>query len=611
MRRRRLLAAALFLPAAKPALAAGEAPSPRTDAISLLAPPALPVGFRHFPYADPDAPKGGEAALGSLGSFDSFNPFIIRGTPAAGINLVWDTLLRSSADEANTMYGHLARGIAVAPDNRGVTFELRPEARFHDGTPVTAEDVAWSFDTLRAQGRPNYRIYWADVADARVDGPGRVTFRFKTDANRELPQILGQLPVLPKHWWQGRDFAQPLTEPPLGSGPYRVGRFEFGRTVAFERVPNWWAADTPTGRGLHNIGTLRYEYFRDATVALEAFKSGQVDFREENIAKNWATEYDFPAARRGLVRKEDLADRLPTGMQGFLMNARRPQFRDRRVREAMDAVFDFEWLNRNLFYGAYTRTLSYYSNSDLASSGVPQGDELALLQPFRDRLPPELFTTPFTLPVTDGSGNNREGLRRALTLLREAGYAIKERRVVDPSGAPFGFEILLPDPSYERLAVPYAKWLGDLGVNATVRTVDPAQYQRRMDSFDYDVTIGAFPESDHPGNEQADFWGCGSAKAEGGQNLLGICDPAVEALVAQVIAAPDYPHLLAATRALDRVLLWGWYLVPHYHLTTRRVASWDRFGRVPGPLRSGYSFDAWWVDPARAAATDAARRAGG
>jgi microcin C transport system substrate-binding protein len=601
-----LLAAAIL---AGPA--AAEVPPTRTTALSLTGAPALPPDFPYFPWVNPNAPKGGEVVLGAVGTFDSFNPFILRGTPAASASRVFETLTRRNEEgEPEAAYGHLAKTIEVAGDRSWVAFELRPEARFNDGTPVTAEDVAWSFNILREKGRPLYRQYWADVSSVEVDGPRRVVFHFRTNTNRELPVILGEVPVLPKHWWAGRDFERPLTDPPLGSGPYRVARAEFGRTVVMERVPDWWARDLPTGKGLDNFNTIRTEYFRDNTVALEAFKAGQIDFRTENNSKDWATAYDFPALRRGLVKKEDLPSHMPTGMQGFGMNTRRKLFQDPRVRQALALAFDFEWSNANLFYGSYERTSSYFSNSDLASSGVPEGAELALLEKFRDRLPPDLFTRPFELPKTDGSGNNREGLRHALALLKAAGWTVKDRRLVDAQGNPFSFEILLDQPAFERVALPYVQWLGRLGIEARVRTVDPAQYQGRMDSYDFDMTVVNFGESDSPGNEQLDYWSCGSARQEGGQNLMGVCDPVTDALVGEVIKAQSRDALVTATHALDRVLLWRWYVVPQWHQRAVHVAYWDRFGHPDVPVRTGLSFDSWWVDPVRAAATDAARSSG-
>ena len=602
------LAALLF---AVPAMAAdAQPPTTRSHAISTLGEPKLPPGFPYFPYVNPDAPKGGEVVLSAVGSFDNFNSYIVRGTPASQISRVYDTLLVPSADEAATAYGHLALTIEVPADRMWVAFELRPEARFNDGTPVTAEDVAWTFNTLRTDGRPYYRQYYADVQDVVAESPRRVVFHFKSNKNRELPLILGEMPVLPKHWWQGRDFSKPLTDPPLGSGPYRVDHFEFGRTIAYKRVDDWWAKDLPTGKGLYNFDVVRVEYFRDATVALEAFKAGQIDFRQENVAKQWATAYNFPAREQGLVKLEEIQHHLPTGMQGFVMNTRRPIFKDPRVREALAWAFDFEWANKNLFYGAYTRSLSYFSNSDLASSGTPQGTELALLQPYRDKVPAVLFTQPFALPITDGSGNNRKELARSLELLKQAGYEVKDRKLVGPDGQPFSFEILLSEPTFERVALPYTQTLAKIGIDARVRTVDPAQYQRRMDTFDYDMAIESIGESDSPGNEQTAYWTCGSASQEGSENIIGVCSPAIDALVDKVVNAPDRESLLVATHALDRVLLWNWYLVPNWHLQYFRVAYWNKFARSDVKIRSGFVFDSWWIDPKLAANTDAAKKGG-
>ncbi|HBK05933.1 MAG TPA: hypothetical protein DDZ81_08705 [Acetobacteraceae bacterium] len=584
------------------------APPVRSYAVSMLGTPSLPPDFKFFPFVNPDAPKGGEAVLSSIGTFDSFNPFIVRGSPAVDVTRVWDSLMKVNADEAETEYGLLAQVIELPADRMGVAFELRPEARFHDGTPVTAEDVAWTFETLREKGRPFYRQYYGDVASVTVEGPRRVVFHFKTNTNRELPLILGQMPVLPKHWWAGREFDKPLTDPPLGSGPYRVGKFEFGRTLTMERVPDVWSKDLPVMRGLANFDTRRTEYFRDGTVALEAFKAGQIDFREENIAKEWANAYDFPAVQKGLVKKELLPHHMPTGMQGYAMNTRRALFKDVRVRHALALAFDFEWANANLFYGAYTRTNSYFSNSDLASSGIPQGDELALLDKYRDQLPPELFTTPFQLPVTDGSGNNRQGLRAALTLLEQAGWKVRDHKLVDANGQPFTFEILLDQPAFERVSLPYVQWLSRLGIEARVRTVDPAQFQRLTDTYDYDMIVDTIGETESPGNEQTGYWTCGSVKPEGGYNMMGVCSPVIDDLVQQILSAPDRAHLVVATRALDRVLLAGWYVVPHWYLQSVRVAYWDRFGRPDKPVRTGLAFDSWWLDPVRAAGNDAARR---
>jgi microcin C transport system substrate-binding protein len=609
MRRRTVLAGtgavalgmAAGLPSAR-AVATG-----RSHALSLLGEPDLPAGFTHFPYANPDAPKGGTVVQHAIGSFDSFNPFIVRGVSAAGIGLIWMTPMLGSQDEASTEYCDLASAVEVADDRTWVAFDLREEAVWHDGQPVTAEDVRWTFETLREQGRPFYRAYWGDVVQVLAEGKKRVVFRFRDGDNRELPQILGQVMVLPKHWWASRDFTRPILEPPLGCGPYRVEGFEAGRSVTYRRVEGWWGERLPTRRGTGNFDTLRIEYFRDATVALEAFKAGQIDFRQENSARDWATAYDFPARRNGFVKLEEIPHQLPTGMQAFVFNIRRKLFQDHRVREALMLAFDFEWANANLFYGAYARTRSYFSNSELASSGLPQGEELAILERYRGRVPEEVFTTEFTLPVTDGSGNNRAQLRRALELLREAGWRVANQRMVNAEGQPFSFEMLLSSPTFERVALPYAQTLQRLGIEMRVRTVDTAQYQARSDNFDYDMIVDVFGQSLSPGNEQRDYWSCEKAKEPGSRNSIGVCDPVVDELVELVIAAPDRDTLIQRCRALDRVLLWGHYVVPHWHLRSFRVAYWDQFARPERTPRYGLGFTAWWVDPARAARVNAER----
>jgi microcin C transport system substrate-binding protein len=604
---------------------ADDGPVTRSNAIAILAKPALPADFPYFPYVNPNAPKGGDVTLASIGTFDSFNPFILRGTSTHGmaapwvvlpggsgsgstVGHLWESLLTPSADEAASGYGHIAETIELPANKLWVAFELRPEAKFSDGTPVTAEDVAWTYHTLLEQGRPGFRIEMADVKDVVVESPRRVVFHFKSNENRELPLILGGLPVLPKHFFDGRDFSKPLTDPPIGSGPYRISNFELGRSVTYERRPDWWAANLPTGKGTNNFNHVKIEYFRDSTVALEAFKAGQIDLRSENISKNWATAYDFPAVARGLVIKRDFHHHLPTGMQGFAMNTRRAVFANPLVRQAMAEAFDFEWANKNLFYGSYTRTLSYFSNSPLASSGIPEGDELKLLEPYRKELPPALFTEPFKLPVTDGSGNNREQLRHALALLEQAGWSVKGMKLLDKNGTQMSFTILFDDPSLERVGLPYAQSLQKLGIDVRVRTVDPAQYQHLTDDFDFDMIMMIYPESDIPGNELRGYFTCAASKAQGSFNAPGICDPAVDALVERIVTAQDRGTLTIAAHALDRVLLWRWYLVPNWDSRVFHIAYWDRFGYPDKPIREGINFDSWWVDPAKVAANDVARQ---
>ena len=600
----RVLAAMMLLCAGVPAAAQTVGPA---HGFSLAGRLALPAGFDHFQYANPAAPKGGDITFGAEGSFDSLHPFVLKGVAARDVGRIYETLLVESAEEPSTSYGRIARSLTVSADRRAVTFDLDPAARFHDGHPVTAEDVAWTFTTLRDSGRPNYRQYYSDVTAVSVDGPSRVTFTFRNAENRELPLILGQLVVLPKHWWAGRDFTRGLMEAPLGSGPYRIESFELGRAVVLARVADYWGAERGFARGMANFDRVRTEYYRDSTVALQAFKAGKIDFRRENVSKNWATAYDFPAVDKGLVKREVFTHRLPSGMQGWFMNTRRAVFADARVRRAMNEVFDYEWTNRNIFFGAYTRTGSWFANSELASSGLPEGAERALLERYRDILPPGVFTQPFRSPVTDGSGNNREGLRAALGLLKQAGWEIKERRLVNAAGEQMRFEILMHDPSYERIATPYAQWLQRLGIEVNLRTVDASQYTKLTDAFDFDMTLSVVPQSEFPGNEQRQFFGCDSAKTEGSDNVAGICEPVIDALIEQVIAAPDRASQIVATKALDRVLLHNAYVVPNWHLGAVWAAYWDRFGHPTGPVRTGIVLDAWWFEAERAAVTDAAR----
>lgn len=616
MNRRDVLAlgaVAPFVPAMGRAAvpAGGGAPGTlvRTHALGLLEAPALPADYTHFPWVNPNAPKGGEIALTALGSFDSFNPFILRGTAAVGVGMIYDTLLTRNLDEQTAEYGALVETIELPADRKGVAFELREGARWHDGRPVTAEDVVWTFNALRTQGRPFYRAYWADVSEVVAEGARRVVFRFSTAENRELPLILGEMVVLPKHWWEGRDFARPSLDVPLGSGAYRIDRFEPNRSVVYRRVADYWGTALPCAKGQNNFDIVRYEYFRDTTVAFEAFKAGQIDFRTENVARDWATGYDFPAMRRGLVKREEIRHEIPTGMQAFAMNLRRPLFQDNRVRRALLEVFDFEWMNQNLFYGAYARTTSYFSNSDYAATGLPQGREREILERFRGRIPDAVFTEEYRLPVTDGSGNNRPGAQRALALLREAGWTVRDRRLTNAQGQRFEFEILLSSPTFERVALPYTQWLERIGVTARVRTVDPAQYQVRMDGFDYDMTVDVIGQGFSPGNEQRDYFTCTKARENGSQNIAGFCDPVLDELVEMVIAAPDRQELIHRTRALDRVLQHGNYLIPNWHSRTFRIAFWDRFGQPERNPRYGLGFPtAWWVDAQRDAALAAARR---
>ena len=559
--------------------------------------------FTHFDYVNPDAPKGGTIRQSAIGTFDSLNPFILRGQSAAGIGMIYESLMTPSLDEPDADYGQIAESVEVADDISWVVFNLRPEARWHDGSPITADDVVYSFDILKTKGHPFYRAYYAAVDRAEKLGPHKVKFVFRVGLNRELPKILGQLTVLPKAYYETHEFDKTTLEPPLGSGPYRIVELEPSRSITYERIPDYWGQDLPVNRGTNNFDVIRIDYYRDRTVALEAFKAHEYDFRLENTAKVWATGYDFPAARQGFVIAEEIPHENPTGMQGFVFNTRRAIFQDRRLRRALAYAFDFEWTNANLFNGAYTRTKSYFSNSELAAQGLPSAEELALLEPLRGQIPDEVFTDIYQPPKTDGSGNVRANLRIAKKLLEETGWVIENGKLVHQgSGEPLEIEFLLVSPAFERIVGPLTQNLKRLGVASRIRTVDTAQYQNRLDQFDFDIVVATFGQSLSPGNEQLDFWGSSKADIEGSRNLIGVVDPAVDALIETIIAAPNRAALVTATRALDRVLLWGHYVIPHWHIRTFRVAYWNRFGQPKVRPRYGLGFNTWWIDPDKDAA---------
>lgn len=588
------------------ALAIGAAIAPAdartTHALALVGEPKYGADFKQLDYVNPSAPAGGELREHATGGFDSLNEFIIKGEPAPGIGLIYETLLSSPLDDVSSAYGLIARSIEVPDDLSSVTFALRPEARWQDGQPITADDVVWSFETLKQKGLPFYRLYYANVDRVEKLDDHTVRFHFSGARNRELPQIMGQLPVLPKHWWASRDFEKTSLEPPLGSGPYRIKSVEPNRAVTYERVPDYWGRNLPLNKGRYNFQTVRFEMYRDETIALEAFKAFRYDFRLENNSKSWATSYDFPAVRQGRVIKQDVPNTRPTGMQAFVFNLRRPLFSDVRVREALGDAFDFEWSNKTLFYGQYTRTESYFSNSDFAAKGLPSPAELKLLEPFRDQLPPELFTKPFSLPKSDGSGLPRENLKAAQALLEKAGWTVKDGTLTGQERQPFGFEILLVNPDFERVVTPFVGNLKRLGINARIRTIDSAQYQNRLRDFDFDMVVGGWAESESPGNEQREFWSAAAADRPGSRNLAGIKNKVVDALIDKVIAAPDRESLIASTRALDRVLLWGYYVIPNWHLAYDRVAYWNKFGRTAKNPNYGIDVFSWWIDPEKAAA---------
>lgn len=560
-------------------------------------PPKYPANFKHVDYVNPDAPKGGTFRESAMGSFDSLNPFISKGVPADNITLVYDTLAQQGLDEPITEYGLIAGKIEKAQDNSWVRFYLRPEARFHDGHPVRAEDVVFTFETLIKQGTPIYRTYYADVAEVVAEDPLRVLFKFKHTSNRELPLILGQLPVLPKHWWAGRDFAKSSLEVPLGSGPYKVAEVKPGRSIRYERVKDYWGKDLPINKGLYNFDYRISDYYRDNTVALEALKAGQFDYWQEMTAKNWANAYNVPAVAEGRLIKEELPNGNPTGMQGFVFNIRKPMFQDVRVRKAISLLMDFEWTNKQLFNGAYTRTRSYFENSDMAATGLPGPAELAILEPLRGRIPAQAFTQAFAPPKTDASGMIRTQQREAYQLLQDAGWRIVDDKMVDTTGKPVSIEFMLFQTDFERVLLPFKRNLADLGIELVIRRVDVSQYVNRVRSRDFDMMVGSFPQSSSPGNEQREFWQSGSADNPGSRNYIGLKDPAIDELVEQLINADSRNSLVAHAKALDRVLQFGYYVIPNWHIKTYRVAYWSHLGHPKVPPRYDVGINTWWIKP--------------
>lgn len=587
-----LIAALLFcLPAA-----ADEA----QQGIALHGSPKYANGFAHFDYVNPDAPKGGELRLAALGTFDTTNPYTLKGVAADGAGMVFETLMVQSMDEPFSEYGWIAESVSVAKDRSWVSYHLRPEARFQDGSPITPDDVIFSFEILRDKGQPFYRSYYKDIAKAEKTGEHDVRFSFKDTTNAELPMIMGQLPVLSKKFWQGKDFAATTLEPILGSGPYAVDTVEQGRSISYKHVKDWWAKDLPVNRGRYNFDTVRYDYYRDSTVVLEGFFAGRYDYRYENIAKNWALAYNTPAVQQGLIKRDKIKNELPAGMQGFIFNTRRPLFKDRRVREALNYAFDFEWSNKNFAYGAYQRTRSYFENSELAAKGKPTPDEIKILEPYRGKIPDEVFTSEFTLPTTDGSGDNRNNLHKAADLLREAGWTLKDGKLVNAEGKEFAFEIVDAEPMFERWTQPMLRNLERLGIKATFRSVDSSQYQNLMDSYDFDMTVSVFSQSLSPGNEQFAYWSSAKADVKGGRNLIGVRDPVVDDLLKLLIHAKSREELVTVSHALDRVMLWQYYVIPHWYIGSWRIAYWDRFGMPKIAPKYGLEVvDAWWVDPAK------------
>lgn len=589
-----LLTAAFMLMFTAPAFAQDITP---VHGMALHGAPKYATDFKHLDYVNPEAPKGGTFRLSALGTFDSLNGYIVKGAPASGLGMIYETLLSQTQDEPFTAYGLLAETIEVPQDRSWIIFNLRPQAKWHDGNAVTADDVVWSHKVLTTEAAPFYKAYYHNVKTVEALSPTKVKFTFDMAHNLELPLIVGQMPILPKHFYNDgqHKFSESSLVPPLGSGPYKVGKIVAGRTIEYERVADWWGKDLPINKGQYNFDKIAYEYFKDANVLLEAFFADQFDFRQENVAKLWASAYNAPAVKDGRIVKKTIEHELPQGFQGFIYNTRKPIFKDRAVREAITYAFDFEWSNKTMAFDSYKRTRSFFSNAEMEAKGVPQGRELEILEQYRDQLPSELFTTEYNPPQSDGSGNNRANLKKAADILDAAGWKVGPDGIRAKDGVKLQFEFTDDTPMFERWIMPFIKNLERIGVKANFRALDAAQYQNRMNNFDYDMTVGLFGQSNSPGNEQREFWGSAVANAPGSRNKIGISDPVVDALIDQIIAAPSREELVVRTQALDRVLQWGFYGVPNWHMPAWRIAYWNRFGQPDKNPDFGLPVaETWW-----------------
>ena len=568
-----------------------------SHAIAMHGQPKYDKNFKNVDYVSPEATKGGKVVFSAIGSYDTFNPFTLKGDSVAGIGNLFETLTTSSSDEAFTEYGLLAETIEWPEDRSWVAFNLRKEAKWHDGKNITPEDVIWTFNTLMEKGHPFYKYYYGDVEEVVKVSESKVRFNFKGNTNLELPLIVGQLPVLPKHYWENINFEETTLEIPMGSGPYKIDSFDAGRSITYSLDKNYWGFNVPIKKGTENFSIIKYEYYKDRNIEREAFKSGDIDFFSENSSKEWATSYNIPYVENGLIIKENIQHENPQGMQAFVFNTRKEIFKNRKVRKALSYAFDFEWTNKNLFYGAYKRTNSFFENSELASSGIPTGRELEILNMYMDQLPKKIFTEEYNPPKTDGTGFNRQELQQATSLLSEAGWQLMEGKLKNKySQNNFEFEILLVSPAFERIVLPFKDNLEKLGISVNVRTIDSSQYQQRLETFDFDMIVSTFRQSLSPGNEQRNFWGSDAAETNGSRNIIGIKNTVIDLLIEKVISAKNRRELINYTRALDRVLLWNHYVIPQWHISSYRTLYWDIFDKPQ--IRPKYSLgtNTWWID---------------
>lgn len=583
--------------------AASEHPAPQT-AIAMHGDVKYLTDFTHFDYVNPDAPKGGDVTMHEIGSFDSLNPFIVKGGKASGVNflgssLLYASLMTQSYDEPFTMYGYIAQSIQMPEDRSWVKFTLRPEARWQDGVPITAADVKFTFEKMIEHGMPFFKAYYGDVSQVDILSDREIKFTFKDTLNAELPLILSQLTVLPKHYWERpeNDISKTSLTPPLGSGPYLVESVDAGRSISYQHVDNWWAKDLALNKGRYNFDEIKYDYYKDSNVALEAFLSGEYDIRLENSSLQWETGYKSPALSSGKITKNEFTHQRPAGMQGYLYNTRRDVFKDKAVRKALAYAFDFEWSNKQYAYGSYKRTQSFFENSELAAHTLPDEKERAFLEPYRGRIPAEVFSEIYQAPKSDSSGQNRNNLRTAKAMLSEAGFVLGDDKILHnpETGVTLKFEILAVSPLMERWTLPFIQNLKRIGVDASFRVIDSAQYQNRVSSFDYDMIMGSISQSSSPGNEQRDFWNSVKADMLGSRNYIGVKDPVVDEIIEQIIQAPSREDLVIRTRALDRILLANHYVIPQWYFDKWRIAYWSKLGQPEGlsPITPGFS-DLWW-----------------
>lgn len=566
-----------------------------THAVAMHGQPKYPADFTHFDYANPTAPKGGHLKQATIGTFDSFNPFISKGIAADGLGYLYGSLTYPSLDEPFTHYGYIANGIEMPKDRSWVIFHINDKARFHDGERIEASDVKFSFDIRREKGDPAFQHIFAGVKEVIALDPHRVKFLFESGINRELALIVGSIEILPEHYWSTRDFGKSTLTPPIGSGAYKIKSFDPGKTITYERINNHWSESLALFKGRNNFDEVTYDYYLDGTVALEAFKAGQFDFRAEHNSKYWATLYQGPQFEKGTIIREELQHQQSAGMQGFIYNIRKPIFQDPVLREALIYALDYEWSNKNLFYDQYIRTRSYFQNTELAATGLPNPAELTLLSPYKKQLPKEVFTESYQPPTTNGSGKARKNLKIALKMLKKAGYTVRDNQLYSPNNLPIQFEFLVFDSGFERIVLPFIKNLAALGVQANLRKVDVTQFIERRRNFDFDMIVHRWNLTLSPGNEQRSYWHSSSADTPDSQNFIGIKDPVVDALVEKIITAPDRESLVNRSRALDRVLQWGFYVIPNWHVNYDRLAYNKKLQRPKTSPKYGYDINSWWI----------------